>query len=140
MSRNTLEDALAAFGEVTFFGALRCESELPPAVLDLLPVDLLLSVLDAAVAAFLPVTFRFATVPLLPPVTVTTAPDRRTTNILVQFYPEKTDLSSTMSKRCPRDLSAIRYQFPLTTCTFAKFIAFHDEAMKEEVSPRGEDW
>ena len=103
LSRNTLEDALAAFGEVTFFGALRCESALPPAVLDFLPVDLLLSVLDAAVAAFLPVTFRFATVPLLLQERLPQKhlrlyrPDRRTTIFWSPFYPEKADLSSTIS-------------------------------------------
>ena len=115
LSRKTLEDALAAFGEVTFFGALRCESALPPAVLDLLPVDLLFSVLDAAVAAFLPVTFRFATVPLLLQERLPQkhlSPQRLGQthyNILVAILSKKTGSVDYQVKLCPGNLSAIRY-------------------------------
>lgn len=51
-SRSTLDAALAAVEEVTFLGALVCESALPPAVLEVLLVLLLAIVFDAADAAF----------------------------------------------------------------------------------------
>ena len=59
-SRRTLEAAEAARADVTLLGALRCESVLPTAAFELRPVDPPLIVLDAAVAAVLPVTFDFA--------------------------------------------------------------------------------
>jgi hypothetical protein len=51
---------LAADLEVTFFGAFDWDRALPADVLELLPVDLLLSVEDAFLAAFGLVTFGFA--------------------------------------------------------------------------------
>ena len=61
-SRKTFDAALAAFFEVTLLGAFVCDKALPAAVLDLRPVDLLLSVFDALLAAFGLVTFDFAIV------------------------------------------------------------------------------
>ena len=55
-----MEAAVAALEEVRLFGAFRCDKALPAAVLDLLPVDLLLKVFEAALAALLPVTFLLA--------------------------------------------------------------------------------
>ena len=59
-SRRTLDAALAALFEVTFFGAFVCDRALPAEVLDFDPVDLLRSVFDAFFAAFGLVTFDFA--------------------------------------------------------------------------------
>jgi len=60
LSRNTFEAADAAFDDVTFFGAFVCDSALPPAVLDFLPVLELRSVFEALDAAFGLVTFNLA--------------------------------------------------------------------------------
>jgi hypothetical protein len=59
-SLSVFDAAEAAFAEVTLLGAFRCERALPPAALDLVPVDPLRIVFDAAVAARRPVTFDFA--------------------------------------------------------------------------------
>ena len=59
-SRRTLDAALAALFEVTFFGAFVWDRALPAEVLDVDPVDLFRSVLDAFLAAFGLVTFDFA--------------------------------------------------------------------------------
>ena len=59
-SRSTFDAALAAADEVCFFGAATCDNALPDEALDIMPVALLWSVLDAAVAALLPVVFVFA--------------------------------------------------------------------------------
>ena len=59
-SFNTFEAAVAAGGDVDFFGAEACESALPAAVFDADPVDLLWSVFEAAVAALLPVVLLTA--------------------------------------------------------------------------------
>lgn len=59
-SRKTFDAALAALFEVTLLGAFVWDKALPAAVLDLRPVDLLLSVFDAFLAAFGLVTFDFA--------------------------------------------------------------------------------
>ena len=59
-SRRTLDAALAAFFEVTLFGALVWDKALPAAVLDFDPVDLLRRDCDALLAAFGRVTFDFA--------------------------------------------------------------------------------
>jgi hypothetical protein len=58
-SRSTLEASFAAGAEVTFFGALVCESALPAAVFDLGAELVFVNVFDALVAAFDPVTFAF---------------------------------------------------------------------------------
>jgi hypothetical protein len=50
-SRNTLEAAVAAFGDVTFLFPV-WESALPAAVFDAAPVEGLFSTFDAAAAAF----------------------------------------------------------------------------------------
>ena len=55
-----MEAAVAALVEVCLFGTFRCDKALPAAVLDLLPVVLLLKVFEAALAALLPVTFLLA--------------------------------------------------------------------------------
>lgn len=55
-----MEAAVAALVEVCLFGVFRCDKALPAAVLDLLPVVLLLKVFEAALAALLPVTFLLA--------------------------------------------------------------------------------
>ena len=55
--KTNFDAALAALVDVCFLGAFRCDNALPAAVLDVLLVELLVSVLDAFVAAFLPVTF-----------------------------------------------------------------------------------
>jgi hypothetical protein len=60
LSLNTEEALLAAFCDVTFFGAFVCDKALPAAVLDLEPVDLFLSVDEARLAALGRVTFDFA--------------------------------------------------------------------------------
>jgi len=65
-SLSTLDAALPARLEVCFAGAFRCESALPPAVLDFEPVDLLRIVLDAAEAARRPVTLDLAISSLSP--------------------------------------------------------------------------
>jgi hypothetical protein len=59
-SRKTLEAELAAFPDVTFFGALVWERALPEAVFDFFPVFLLLRVLEALLAALGRVTLDFA--------------------------------------------------------------------------------
>ena len=56
-SRNVFDAAVAAFVEVVFFGALRCDKALPEDVFVVLPVLLLRSVFDADEPAFFPVTF-----------------------------------------------------------------------------------
>lgn len=59
-SRRTLEAALAAFLEVTFFGALVWDRVLPEAVFDLLPVFLFRRVFEALLAALGRVTLDLA--------------------------------------------------------------------------------
>ncbi|MBI3728241.1 MAG: hypothetical protein HY254_07895 [Burkholderiales bacterium] len=59
-SRNTCEAALAAEGEVCFFGALVCDKALAAAVFEFAPVALLCRVLEADVAALVPVVLVFA--------------------------------------------------------------------------------
>ena len=59
-SDRVFEAAVAVLVEVCLFGAFRCDKALPAAVLDLFPVDLLLKVLEAALAALLRVTFSLA--------------------------------------------------------------------------------
>jgi len=59
-SRRTLEAELAAFFEVTFFGALVCDNALPEAAFDLLPVFLLRRVFEAFLAALGRVTLDLA--------------------------------------------------------------------------------
>jgi hypothetical protein len=56
----TFEAAVAAFGDVSFCGALVCDSALPAAVLDLGAVAELVSVFDALDAAFGLVSFDLA--------------------------------------------------------------------------------
>lgn len=56
-SRNVFDAAVAAFVEVVFLGALRCDKALPEDVFVVLPVLLLRSVFDADEPAFFPVTF-----------------------------------------------------------------------------------
>jgi hypothetical protein len=56
-SFSTLDAAEAALAEVVFWGALVWLRALPDAVLELLPVDLLVRVFAALKAAFFPVTF-----------------------------------------------------------------------------------
>ncbi len=60
LSRRTDDAALAAFLEVTFFGALVCDNALPADALDLAPVLLFRSVFDAFFAALGLVTLDFA--------------------------------------------------------------------------------
>jgi hypothetical protein len=55
---------VAALLEVCFFGAFLCDKALPADVLDVLLVDLLLSVFEALEAAFFPVTFLFFLFPM----------------------------------------------------------------------------
>jgi hypothetical protein len=64
-SLNTLEATVAAFEDVTFFGALVCDSALPAEVFDFGAVLELVSVFDALLAAFAPVTFDFVILVLL---------------------------------------------------------------------------
>ena len=59
LSLKTADAALAAFLDVTFWGAFVCERALPAAVFDFFPVDLLLSVPEAFFAALGLVTFDF---------------------------------------------------------------------------------
>ncbi len=59
MLLRTDDAELAAFLDVTFFGAFVCDKALPAATFDFLPVDLLLSVVDAFFAALGLVTFCF---------------------------------------------------------------------------------
>ena len=59
-SRKVDDASFAAPLDVVFLGALRCDSALPAAVFDFTDVDVLLNVLDAFDAAFLPVTFATA--------------------------------------------------------------------------------
>lgn len=61
-SSKTFEAAEAALADVCFAGAFRCDNALPPAVFDFEPVDLLRIVLDALLAAVLPVTFLFVAI------------------------------------------------------------------------------
>ena len=58
-SRNVADAALAAFGPVWRFGVPVWDKALPDAVLDLAPVLLLVIVLEALVAALVPVVFLF---------------------------------------------------------------------------------
>jgi hypothetical protein len=58
-SRNTLDAAVAAEAEVTFFGALVCDNALAATVLDFDAVLVLVIVFDALVATFELVTFPF---------------------------------------------------------------------------------
>lgn len=60
LSRKTFDAALAAFEEVTFFGAFVCDNALPADVLDLAPVLLFRIVFDALLAALGLVTLDFA--------------------------------------------------------------------------------
>jgi hypothetical protein len=60
-----LEAADAALEDVVFLGAFDWESELPAALFDALPVDLLVSVLDALDAALPPVVSPCAMAGLL---------------------------------------------------------------------------
>jgi len=64
-SLKVFEAAAAAFGDVTFAGALVCDNALPAAVFDFEAVLELVKVLDALEAAFEPVTFGFAILVLL---------------------------------------------------------------------------
>jgi hypothetical protein len=59
LSRNTFDAAFATDFEVVFLGDFLCESALPAALLDFLPVDLLRNVLEAAEAALRLVTLPF---------------------------------------------------------------------------------
>ena len=58
-SRRGFDAAEAAFLPVCLAGALRCDIALPAADFEPLPVDLLMSVFDALLAAGLLVTFQF---------------------------------------------------------------------------------
>ena len=58
-SRRTADAAFAAFGDVTRFGALVCDSALPAAVFDFTPVEEERSVFDELRAAAGRVTFDF---------------------------------------------------------------------------------
>jgi hypothetical protein len=58
-SLNTFDAAVAAFAEVTFSGALVCDSVLPAAVFDFWAVLVLVSVFDALDAALWLVTLGF---------------------------------------------------------------------------------
>jgi hypothetical protein len=55
-SRSTFDAAVAAFVDVTF-GGLTCASELPAALFDDFPVEVLDNTFDAFLAAFGPVVF-----------------------------------------------------------------------------------
>jgi hypothetical protein len=68
LSLKTFDAAVAAFDEVTFDGALVCDSALPAAVFDFGAVLELVKVFDALEAALTPVIFGF--VILCPPMVV----------------------------------------------------------------------
>lgn len=64
-SRSVFDAADAAFLEVTFFGAFRCESALPAEDFDARPVDFPRNVLEALLAAGFLVVLLFAILHLL---------------------------------------------------------------------------
>ena len=65
-SRRVFEAADAAFLPVCLGGALCWDNALPPAVFDALPVDFVVSVLEALLAAGLLVTLRFLAMAISP--------------------------------------------------------------------------
>lgn len=60
-SLNVFDAAVAAFGDVCFFGAFVWDKALPAADFEAFPVDLLVRVFEALPAVFGLVTFLFAT-------------------------------------------------------------------------------